>query len=479
MKTYLATDLGKIRPDKLISTSFGLHDGLRMFYTAKVNGEELGTWKSDSFVQYFAYLLESHFQGYTLQDTNLVQTGRWNVGEIVDVTEQGDHVRIQITTAESYAASTTRMLWLQIDSLPHLNGMYWYRNNELQPKEGEFTYVSGTGTSGIVLDLYNKSMNGLTFDAGQGAFHAMANSINSSSANTFQNAQIIVGADNTPVDMWDLFLRARYFDNASTGLVYGGVTHDPLQITQEHTTFRLKRSFSNQTASDVYVRELGVMAGPRRIEHRGALIIRDVPSSEIIVPPGGSLEVIYDIRSTIENITQDTDVDGTNKGLLTPFMDSLRTSMASLSGSISWYARDFGLFRGTATGVYQPNHPIVNTPEGFGVVVGTSNQYVSQTDTGLFEQIEHGSGDGKLFSHGLYKYPFEANGQESKFTYRFGRLFTNEGTTPITIKESGLYLRADTSSRALFMRAALHESDWVTVEPGETVKAEIILNLPV
>jgi hypothetical protein len=483
-KPNMNTAINKINPgkNKMLRTSFGFDDGLRMFYSIKVNGEDKGRYKSDSFVQFFPRTLHKWLTGSYPYMTNN-SDGYFFGLRVTDVYEEGGNVVVDGTRLEEGSTSTVftsriEHVFLDIRSIPHLAGHYQERNVG-------FGVASSSNNWSIKIILYGKSLEGLVYDPDQVGTMMLMDCNTSISGSDFHRPLIHVGTNNNPVHMDDLFLVDKIYDGSEPGqMVHGSMTEDPVHVEQEWTRCRMKRTFTNQTDSDITVREIGINAGRTSISEGNwnrSFIVRDV-TADILVPPQGNLEVVYDIETVTQNVNYNTDADGTNKGILTPFIQLLVSTFQSASLHQSYFLQGLGgsgclNSSGRGRDYYREDGSL--SSENTGIILGTDNQYVSQTNESLFGRITHGEGDGQLFHFGHYLMPIERDLVNQVYTIRFGRMFKNSGAIPITIKELGIVLSRTQTDYKLMARAAYEPADQVTVDPGEYIQVEVTLNFPV
>lgn len=477
---------------KKVSLSAGFDDGIRAFCEVKINGKTIKRVKSDSFVFYFAATLYGLITGQSYIDRG---NNTYHHRLVVrNVYEDGDDVIVVMDTdgiSSNSIIDHMINLFVSIPSVPHLSGFYVSRQSGIEMQES-----AGNGRT-LTMRVKNKSMNGIAFSGPEGVGYC-ANSLSygttffHAGVNPFYSPQIIIGTDGSPVKIDDIFM-----DSADTTLSYGSTTIVPLNTTQEWTRLRISRPFTNNTEDVFEISEVGLIAG---YTYGGGssitlkpLVIRDIfgSGSEISVPPEATVEFIYDIETYMDNFNQDTDSDGTNKGLISAFMTRLHSLASStntstnqsFTGVYNAYA-DIGGNRlphmRFPDGAANPD-PITDKGVRRGIVLGTNNHYVSQTDNELWEQIENGYNDGQLWHLGGYVNNLEMDYVNQEIRFKIGRHFVNYGSTDITVKEVGLYLNALTPSviPVLNFRAALHPTDQFVIESGKAKVVELTLRFPV
>lgn len=111
------------------------------------------------------------------------------------------------------------------------------------------------------------------------------------------NNGLVLGTDNTPVDILDYQLVAQIAEGVGAGqLLHQAVEFDTdVTVADPDCTFDMWRNFNNNSGASITVREAAVyaMAG---IAHYFC-IVRDVPT-EIVVPNGGGCYLKYTPKIT-------------------------------------------------------------------------------------------------------------------------------------------------------------------------------------
>jgi len=108
---------------------------------------------------------------------------------------------------------------------------------------------------------------------------------------------IQVGNGTTPV-LWNNFKLASPIQHSNTGLSYGAMSHTNIVNEPNGGSFRLIRSFTNNSSSNITITEVGLTA---RVVTEGSvyvqvLLARDLLTTPIVVSPGATMTVRYIIR---------------------------------------------------------------------------------------------------------------------------------------------------------------------------------------
>jgi len=112
---------------------------------------------------------------------------------------------------------------------------------------------------------------------------------------------IIVGSSSSPVEIGDYYLASVITHGTGNGqLEYGDSTLETLSRGATYS-FKVVRTFTNNSGADVVVREVGlVIEVCTKKDTRGYfLIARDIPSPEITVPNGKTLTLRYIVSYTL------------------------------------------------------------------------------------------------------------------------------------------------------------------------------------
>lgn len=108
---------------------------------------------------------------------------------------------------------------------------------------------------------------------------------------------IVLGTGDAAVTINDYQLQTQIAHGTGGGqLQYGGMTFAAPSATASTSQYMLTRPFSNGSAGDITVKEIGVYAGSNGYNF---LIIRDVLSPTITVPVGQTLTINYVVLGNV------------------------------------------------------------------------------------------------------------------------------------------------------------------------------------
>lgn len=361
-------------------------------------------------------------------------------------------------------------------TIPELNGL-WKAENYYS-ENGDYWFTLSNAPTGLDLSAYTENDANASTCAKR---EAPLNNYNSFLP--FFAITPAIGIGNAPVSIRDIELNRPYSSMVSkTQPQVSAVVTD-----QESSVFTISRSFTNDTGADISITEFGLKSlfNPGRSVNRfgGLVYARDVLQSALNLPNTKTLTLDYELQFNLSNFNQDTDTNGTNGGLLEPFVSTLR--------EISSGVADFDIFTnfrmafgGAAGNPTDSNDHQWLKGHDFGIRVGASNKYVSMTDTDLSPDadaetpydiggIKHGSADGELYHHGVTVEDLIFDDANNEAYIVISRVFENRGATAITVKEVGVYANISTSPSyvpTLIARKALHSDDQFTIQPGELRK---------
>ena len=439
--------------------------GLDMQACISLEGKQLKQFKCDSMVGNFAMYLRSQFHG-------------------------GRTIRPNIPTTTTNYEEITGLVYDEIIGTARLRSSYnryfeFYWSNigrdflYIYGVTGELAYLNGfykvSDYDKIWGSIYN--MDGAPVQItgqwnGSGYFRRVSfedSSRSETHGRYFQSWWPVVGSDNTPVHVEDMWLHSMIRHGSDAGELHHGVRDvSALATDKPSSRFVITRSFTNQTAADITVREIGLASDytASNIPGRAKILLaRDTMDEGIIVPPNKTLTVAYEVIIELTPDTQNTDLDGTNGGFLQNFMTRLR-NLARLDDYDSTH-----IFNMAAPGGSSSANPSGNY-KGFeyGVQVGGDNTFVSMTDENLLGLIPHGDQPGELWYHGMDFSDLAVDPVANKAAFSVSRLFQNKTADPIVIREIGLRGNWDFSptfaANKQYARTALHPDDQVTVQPG-------------
>lgn len=110
---------------------------------------------------------------------------------------------------------------------------------------------------------------------------------------------IVIGTDNTVVDITDTKLVAQIMHGSGAGqMIHNAVATDTIiTISDPDATFDAWRNFNNNSGASITVRETGMYCGFYAAGSFNFCIVRDVPT-QIVVPDGGGCYVKYTAKIT-------------------------------------------------------------------------------------------------------------------------------------------------------------------------------------
>jgi hypothetical protein len=458
------------------------NQGMDMIATVSLDGKPLKRFRCESMVGNFALYLHGQFHGGYTRRPTLGYNGT-NYEEISGLVYDGIEgtIRIRNTWNNGFNSNWSNSgedyvyIYGVTGDLAYLNG-YW-------------RVVQHNSTWGRLYHMDGSEVE-LVGDWNSSGYFRRVNITNCDrhgvEAREFQSWWPIVGADNTPVKVTDMWLASMIRHGSGPGeLNHGTRAVSALATDKPSSRFVVTRSFTNQTEGDITVREIGLASDystanfPARAK---ILLARDTMDEGIIVPPNKTLTVDYEVIIELTPDTQDTDAEGTNGGLLQNFMSRLRT-IASDTDIHRPHTFNMAAPGGTASANPHANYQGYQ----FGIQVGRDNTFVSMTDNILLDQILHGDrgsvGDQgpQLWYHGMDFSEVSMDEVANKATFSMRRLFENKSDEPVTIKEIGLRgnwpNNNSFSSHRQYARTALHPDDQVTVQPGQFALVEYVVEV--
>ncbi len=321
---------------------------------------------------------------------------------------------------------------------------------------------SGAYTRGGIADVYTTS-------AGLNRYY-----------NNFQFNGIRVGRSSGSVTIVDKHLGA----NIGNGTSYQYLVYNSFIVSQDtadsvSAQVTTTQTYTNQSGATITVSEAGIyLAGLGNL----TLCARDLIPGGIGVNNGATLTVNYRIKTVL----------GGTGGFLQTFMQQLyrqlsattRTVMDITNTNRSYAQNTAFYFAAGPGGNSQPNVTNNSYPQtvgqNVGIVIGTDNTAVSMTDYALHAKIQHGSGAGQLYHHGVVFDPLFINYTNNTVSFNIIRLFENLSTGSVVIKEMGIYSGANEINNYSFYdvpyymhcieRDALASPNWVTLNPGDIAK---------
>ena len=371
-----------------------------------------------------------------------------------------------------FGSDENLMLILGVEGFPEINGL-WHRNDPtrnplgLQLARRDYEYFDLIGAGALLPDRNYVSGSGWLND-GRLANHDLQQHI----PGRFWTP--VIGTSTEPVKASDRFLKGLL----RSGFSNGGVTIAPLITDQQSSKFNLSRSFTNMRGYTVNVTEIGIeTAYEGNSKHE--LMARDLLGAPVAVAAGKTLTLDYEVRTDIENFSQDTATGGTNGGFVEKFLSSVRDNAAHSTNN--WYDQIYRFLVSYGGGWCKAGH-YSETSFGwhYGIRLGSSNKFVSMTDTSLAPADDgdngysHGDTDGTLFYHGTSIGELTIDDQTNQAWFPIERIVENRGSVGLPVREIGLFANGAESytnpSPSLFARTALAPTQEFTIGPGEIVK---------
>lgn len=462
--------------------SVGQTNGMDMYATLSLDGEKIKRFKCDSMVGNFALFLRGQMHGgYTRRPMNPYTGSSYE--EITDITEGEDDDGRQ-TTWIRHSWTSYFSNWGNGEHFVYIYGAKddrQYLNGQYRIQRRSNTWVSLLHMDGSPVPY--QDVGGHLGYARRVQIGRCARDGNE--ARRFQSWWPIVGTDNTPVNVKDIWLHSMCRHGSDVGeLSHADKIISSLATNKPSSRFTITRSFTNNSDADITVRELGLASdystsfSATQTRTAKILLARDTLESGVVVPPTKTLTVDYEVIVELSPDTQDTDVDGTNGGFTAQFMNRLRL----LAGfTDSWRASIFNM---AAAGGDASANTNGSSYRGWdhGIQIGRDNSFTSMTDENLLDVIRHGDEipEGEqgpqLWYHGMDIGDVEMDEVANKATFSMRRFFENKLDEPVTIKEIGM--RGNISSSSNFTthwqlaRTALHPDDFITVQPGEFALVE-------
>jgi len=246
---------------------------------------------------------------------------------------------------------------------------------------------------------------------------------------------IVVGTDNTSVNIGDLTLGG-YIRNGTLAneLSYGDVVVGFNPSTGVGTLTRVFTNNNNTT--DPTVNEVGVCVGTNTTQEiDGVVIIRDVPGSSYVVLFEATLTVSYEIQLPF--------------GCVNHSMLSVRHQIARNITEIQLYNSTGTLINsstyGSGDGAFGFVGDIGNTSRG--IVIGNGNASEDFNTYAMNSQIYHGTNSGELFHYESTISSFEwSNSTSNTSRFYLSRSFKNKSGNAVSISEIGLVSNATIAS---------------------------------
>jgi hypothetical protein len=165
--------------------------------------------------------------------------------------------------------------------------------NFLRMLYGLFAGVTGSG----YISILDTSGTGRSYPTCYGTSWPIARVV--ASAND-ANHGILVGSGDAAVDPDQYALASKIANGTGSGqLVYNAVTHESPVVSGMDTTYRITRTFTNNSGSSITIKEIGIAIadGISGILYY-FLIVRDVLPSPSNVPDGATFTCRYTLKVT-------------------------------------------------------------------------------------------------------------------------------------------------------------------------------------
>lgn len=293
----------------------------------------------------------------------------------------------------------------------------------------------------------------------------------SSWGNGLDMNEIVPGVDDRPINIIDASIindDLRIGDGSDSGqLNHGSPDVFPLNVQKEKAFYTISRTFNNLSGDLVTVKDINVLfrnpnyhyvVSPRY----APLYIRDRIPDGLTVPHDSTLTIEYEIGVQLDLNTHDTQTDGTNGGFLSNYIH--RIWAASTPDEDDEFP-----FNGLLNHTNSFSSNFYNDGNYRGIVVGTNDGYVSMTDQfNYFPEQEMFSVIHSEVNHGPLEYfntkltPITEDYENQEVYWDVKRVFRNISNSDVVIKEIGMV-----SNAGLIARHALHQDDWVTIQPGK------------
>ena len=111
---------------------------------------------------------------------------------------------------------------------------------------------------------------------------------------------IQIGSGTTPVS-WNDYRLASPIPHSPSGVVYGAMSYSNIVDEPAGGSFRLIRSFTNNSSTNITIREVGLTARLVTTSNQPAqvLLARDVLTTPIVIAPNATATIRYIIRVTM------------------------------------------------------------------------------------------------------------------------------------------------------------------------------------
>ena len=451
-----------------------VEDLFPMRLTLKVDGEEVASQKSNSFLLPFVESLHSHMTGENIVDKIILRSDATNdpdfnagITEITSVSIVSGKLRI--TTLLSHNMNTGDYAYvMNVNTITPVNYLGWQHVTRIDATTLELTNTSGlSGTHSNATSVpYFRRGEQVTDTPDSANFGEPQIRVGGSTA---ANTVSTIGLeDEIPTDVAS-FTNARTFETSALSTVNTpsvGATDSDILIEQD---------FTNNSGGTIAVNEVGMWTifndSQGSFEHWHHCIIRDVLGSTVNVNDGQTLTVEYTLR---------TSVPATTGGVLIQFNEQLYRQLAqtsreaktidNLNSVLGVSAGQFKTAIGGGTS-YPFTTKTGEVNERIGIQLGASTKSVVNTDyalqdgAGVDQRFPHGNGTDELYHSGTLIGPIETSGSNISFTLT--KVFENDSGSTITVNDMGLYNGFHSTST--FTMQASHCIARFQVSPAETI----------
>lgn len=188
----------------------------------------------------------------------------------------------------------------------------------------------------------------------------------------------------------------------------------------------ITQTFTNNTALDIDVNEVGIAVSQSAVDGTQAMFIRDVPGSTFAVLPAAVLTVSYEIQFPF--------------GCQNWHMMFAKHQIARNTANISLYNVTGTLVTsgsfGTADGAFGFTAIIGNDKRG--IIVGNSSNLETINTFALGTQISHGEGAGQLMHYDSTISSYETSTTPNVSAFYISRVFINRSGASVNIAEVGI-----------------------------------------
>lgn len=322
----------------------------------------------------------------------------------------------------------------QVHSLIYQGWQIWYDTMRALGFQSYFRMGATTGTSSLSHLLIRGAGTGGSNDA----------------------RGIVVGTDSTPVTLGDLRLGGFIYNGSSTG----ELTYSATVIGYDAATGKitLSQTFTNNTAGDIDVNEVGIAVEDTNAEFGLVLMIRDVPGSTYAVLPTAVLTVSYELQFPF--------------GTQNFAMMFARHQIARNTTPLELYNATGDLVSSATFGSGAGAFGFVTSigDDTRGIIVGNGTGAEAFNTFALDTAIPHGTNAGELFHYDSTVSTFDWDNLDNLAVFYISRAFKNKSGAAVNIAEVGLASNATigaTNYSYLFDRRVLASE--IAVNDNETV----------